>query len=216
MKLSYILIAALVLSFSGCTLGVGPFTSSKLPDEWSATNGVLVIATDATNRTSDRFAYYYSFVSADRPDFKINLRLLETRKTAVIADMIPGQYTLTGVKVVSEPTSQIKTFVAPDIRQMKHPVSFTIEPGAITILDYGVSAAQVYPNGFRFEDLMQNMQLKKLSAVDRSVVLQDLSLRGNLSAWKVVESEPTGHLPEVAFSNSSKAFIRTYIRRYDD
>lgn len=217
MKLVNTLIVILVLLVSGCTSGLGNFASSRLPDERSTTSGVLVIATEATNRTRERFAYYYSFVSDSRPDFQINIRLWETRRVAVIPNMVPGQYTFTGIKVVSEPTQRIKTFVAPDIRQMKHPVSFSIRPGAITVLDYGVVATQVYPDGFRLEEIRQIMQVKKLNSIDRNLVLQELSREGNLAAWQIVDEEANSkQLPEVVYTDSSKAFIRTFLNKFDD
>lgn len=216
MKRTSALIALIILLVSGCTVNLGTFSASRLPSERSATTGVLVLATDVTNRTTERFAYYYAFVSDMRPEFQINVRLLESRKVAVIDNILPGQYSLTGIKVVSEPNSKIKTFVAPDIRQLKHPVSFAIRPGAITILDYGLVAALVYSNGYRQEELTQNMQLKKLGAGDRGLVLQELARRGNLNAWSVADEIDTAPLPEVAYSDSSRAYVRSYLRRFDD
>lgn len=216
MKCLTTLTAILVLLVSGCISSTGQFSSRHLPEMPSSTTGVLVVATEATNRTHERFAYYYAFVSANRPDFQLNIRLFETRKVAVISDLMPGQYTLTGVKIVSEPNSQVKTFVAPDIRQINHPITFTIQPGGVTVLDYGLVVAQFYPNGIRLEDIVQNIQVKRLSAGDRGVVLQQLGSQGNLAAWTIVDNEQANQVHTVAYTNSSKAFIRTFIRRYDD
>lgn len=212
---AHIFIVILAVLLSGC--GAGLFSSNRLPEERSTTTGVLVVATEATNRTSERFAYYYAFISDARPDLRVNVRLFETRKVAVISGLAPGNYTLTGVRIVSEPNSKIDTFVAPDTRQMNHPISFTIKPGSITVLDYGVVASQEYLDGFRSEELWQDVQVKKLGAGGRSMAVQELGRQGNLGAWTMVAADGSSdQLPEVVYTNSSKAFIHNFIRRIND